>query len=101
MSTVDMSIWLKSKGFGVSVQTAFEGLHSSVIVMYTYGIPSAEQEMDGEALMTAFATRSGPDCIKDVIKAYGTRLKVYNAIKAAIGEAYQQNVSFMHMHIIQ
>ena len=48
--------------------------------------------MDGEALMAAFATCSGPDCIKDVIATYGTRLKVYNVIKAAIGESYQRNV---------
>lgn len=50
--------------------------------------------MDGEALMAAFATRPGPDCIKDVIKTYGTRLKVYNVIKSAIGATYQQNVSY-------
>ena len=35
----------------------------------------------------------GPDCIKDVIKPYGARLKVYNTIKAAIGESYKHNVS--------
>lgn len=55
-----------------------------------------EQEMDGEALMAAFAVCSGPDCIKDVIKTFGTRLKVYNVIKAAIGESYQHNVSMCH-----
>ena len=26
-----------------------------------------EEEMDGEAVMAAFATCSGPDCIKDII----------------------------------
>ena len=52
-----------------------------------------EQEMDGEALMAAFATCSGPDCIKDVIKTFGTRLKVYNVIKTAIGESYHDTVS--------
>ena len=55
-----------------------------------------EQEMDGEALMAAFATCSRPDCIKDIIKAFGTRLKVYNVIKTAIGETYQQNVSMQY-----
>ena len=49
--------------------------------------------MDGEALTAAFATCAGPDCIKEVITTYGTRLKVYSAIKAAIGEAYHRNVS--------
>ena len=52
-----------------------------------------EEEMDGEAVMAAFATCSGPDCIKDIIKTYGSRLKVYTALKAAIGESYQQSVS--------
>ena len=45
-----------------------------------------EEEMDGEAVMAAFATCSGPDCIKDIInyKTYGSRLKVYTALKAAL-----------------
>ena len=54
--------------------------------------------MNGEALMAAFATYSGPECIKDVIKTYGTRLKVYNVIKAEI-ECYEQNVSFDTLHV--
>ena len=49
--------------------------------------------MDGEAVMAAFATCSGPDSIKDIFKTYGSRLKVYTALKAAIGESYQQSVS--------
>ena len=32
----------------------------------------------------AFASCSGPDCIKDVIPKYGLRLKVYQAIKKEI-----------------
>lgn len=53
---------------------------------------STEQEMDGEATMAAFATCSGPDCLKDVVSKYGSRVKVYNAIRAAINECYQQKV---------
>ena len=49
--------------------------------------------MDGEAVMAAFATCSGPDCIKDVIRTFGTRLKIYNMIKTAIQESYKHNVS--------
>ena len=53
---------------------------------------STEQEMDGEATMAAFATCSGPDCLKDVVSKYGSRVKVYNAIRVAINECYQQKV---------
>ena len=53
--------------------------------------------MDGEALMAAFATCSGPDCIKDVIATYGTRLKEFtmlqlenpiSELEASIGVCY-------------
>ena len=53
---------------------------------------STEQEMDGEATVGAFATCPGPDCLKDVVLKYGLRVKVYNAIRAAINEKYQQKV---------
>ncbi len=41
--------------------------------------------MDGEAISEAFATQSGPDCLKDVIQKYGLRLKVYRVLKQALG----------------
>lgn len=44
----------------------------------------AEQEMDGEAIMTAFAAQPGPDCLRDIIPTYGKRLKVYKALKVCI-----------------
>lgn len=37
--------------------------------------------MDGEAIVTAFGSIHGPDCLKDVIAKYGLRLKVYNALR--------------------
>ena len=36
---------------------------------------------DGEAIMQAFTTFSGTDCLKEIIPTYGERLKVYSAIK--------------------
>ena len=74
-------MWLKSKGFRATVQSAFEGMLFTPGMMYQTEfmhvqlsiIPSAE-EMDGEALMTAMYSR--PDCIKDVVKTYKTRLKL-------------------------
>ena len=46
--------------------------------------------MDGEALATVIGLTSGPDCLKDLIKKVGWRLKVYKAIK----ELYEgENVS--------
>lgn len=40
--------------------------------------------MDGQAIALAFASQSGPDCIKDVVSKYGLRLKVYQIIKKEI-----------------
>ena len=48
--------------------------------------------MDSEATIAAFAICLGPDCLKDVVSRYGARLKVYNAIKVAIGEGYRRIV---------
>lgn len=48
--------------------------------------------MDGEATVAAFATCPGPDCIKEVVPKYGYRVKVYNAIRAALNDNYQQKV---------
>jgi hypothetical protein len=53
------------------------------------GLLLIENDMDGEAVSLAFASCSGPDCIKDVIPKYGLRLKVYQAIKREI-EAHVQ-----------
>lgn len=50
----------------------------------------AENDMDGEAVATIIGLTSGPDCLKDLIKKVGWRLKVYKAIK----EQYEkENVS--------
>ena len=46
-----------------------------------------DEEMDGIALSTAFATCPGPDCLKDVVMKCGPRLKVYNSLKTAIEAA--------------
>ena len=48
-----------------------------------------DEEMDGKAIQQTYATRSGPDCLRDVIPKYGQRVKVYNFIKQAIDSAYQ------------
>ena len=52
----------------------------------------ADQEMDGEAIVAALATCSGPDCLKDVIPKLGSRLKVYNALKVVISDCYKLKV---------
>ena len=55
--------------------------------------------MDGEATVSAFATCSGPDCLKEVVPKLGSRLKVYNAIKVAINESYQQKVATLGIYL--
>ena len=47
--------------------------------------------MDGEALVTLIGIIPGPDCLKDLIKKVGLRLKVYKAIKVLYDT---ENVSF-------
>lgn len=51
--------------------------------------------MDGEAVLMAMSTQSGPDCLKDVVPALGTRLKVYHAVKHAIEEEVKNKVSYV------
>ena len=51
---------------------------------------TVENDMDGEALATLIGLTPGPDCLKDLVKKVGWRLKVYKAIK----ELYEgENVS--------
>ena len=45
----------------------------------------AEQGMDGEAIVEAFGSMPGPDCLRDVLPKLGVRLKVYNAIRQQLG----------------
>ena len=40
-----------------------------------------EENMDGQALIDAFETCSGPDCIKDIIPKYGIRVKTYKILR--------------------
>ena len=46
----------------------------------------AENEMDGEALVTLLTNVQGPDCLKDLIPKLGVRLKVYQRIKVLYDE---------------
>ena len=41
--------------------------------------------MDGDAIMDALATYSGPDSLKEVLPKYGQRIKVYKAISQEVG----------------
>ena len=38
------------------------------------------QDMDGEAVIDALGSHTGPDCLRDVLPKYGQRIKVYKAI---------------------
>lgn len=61
----------------LSCHARLDSVSSSIFIL-------VENDMDGEAVSLAFASCSGPDCIKDVIPKYGLRLKVYQAIKREI-----------------
>ena len=53
--------------------------------------------MDGEAIAEAFATCSGPDCLKDVLPKFGQRVKVYNVIKLSLGVEMASEVIHYYM----
>lgn len=48
--------------------------------------------MDGTAIVQAFATCSGPDCLKEVLGKYGIRVKVYTAIKVFLEKSMRKEV---------
>ena len=48
--------------------------------------------MDGEAVLGALGYQVGPDCLKDVLPKYSQRIKMYNAIRLAVGTATPQEV---------
>ena len=85
-TNLNLAMWLQQKGFSADIQDAFEGSLLDCTV---------NEYMDGEATVSVFATCSGPDCLKEAVSKLGSRLKVYNAIKVAINEGYQQKV---HLH---
>ena len=103
LSTTELSMWLQDKGFSVDVQEALKASILTVTVFLYLCVLcepcTTEQETDGEATVAAFATRSGPDCLKDVIPKLGSRLKVYNAIRVVINEGYQQKVIMYHISV--
>ena len=56
--------------------------------------------MDGEALLAAFGTHPGPDCLRDVLPKFGQRIKVYNCLKGALREAIRLQVSSYHLSVV-
>lgn len=46
-----------------------------------------DQEMDGMAIIQTFGSISGPDCLRDVLHKFGTRVKVYTAIKSYLDKS--------------
>ena len=41
----------------------------------------ADNEMDGESLVTLVGSKPGPDCLKDLVPKVGLRMKLYKLIK--------------------
>ena len=53
----------------------------------------AEQEMDGDTIVQCFAAGSGAHCLKDVVGKFGTRIKVYSAIKSFLSKVIYTIIS--------
>lgn len=49
-----------------------------------------DEEMDGLAIVIAFGSQSGPDCLQSVVKRCGYRLKVYNFLKSLMVYEFQE-----------
>ena len=43
---------------------------------------STEEEMDGEAIISAFNALTGPECLKDVIPKFGQRQGVQHDLES-------------------
>lgn len=52
-----------------------------------------DEEMDGLAIVIAFGSQSGPDCLQSVVKRCGYRLKVYNFLKSLMVYEFQETAS--------
>lgn len=49
--------------------------------MYAWSYCFIDHAMDGDAIVAAFASTPGPDCLRDVLPKVGQRMKVYMTIK--------------------
>ncbi len=86
--------WLIEKGFSSQVAKAFAGKLALFLTVGSSVRGLVDQEMDGEAILQAFAACPGPDCLKEVIsKPFGTRVKVYTAIRSVLAKYNQGKVS--------
>ena len=56
--------------------------------------------MDGESVCQAFGAFAGPDCLGDVLPKYGTRLKVYNAIKRVMNKVDSSSSEQVYIIIV-
>ncbi len=69
-----------------------------------------DEDMDGEAVCAALASCPGADCLKDIIKKAGPRLRVYSALRATCLEeepvsiflcSCSYTVSGVYLHRVQ
>jgi hypothetical protein len=44
-------------------------------------LSNIDEDMYGQALIDAFDTCSGPDCLRDILPKFGIRVKTYKVLK--------------------
>lgn len=77
--------WLFEQGFSKEVIDSFIGkLYKTFCCKQLL-----DQGMDGMAIIQTINSSSGPDCLKDVVQKFGSRVKVYTAIKNYLEEGKQ------------
>ena len=74
----DVACWLEERGFSNEIADSFIGiapLVRHILFKFFSEVCLIDQAMDGEAISTAFATVTGPDCLREVIPILGVHLK--------------------------
>lgn len=65
----------------------------------------ADNEMDGESLVTLIGSKPGPDSLKDLVQKVGLRMKLYKAIKElydgeAVSKLIQVYIIYFHFDCV-
>ena len=82
MSIEEVGDFLRSKGFSEEVVNCFFGQYIMMGEVIDNQAMFLEEDMDGIAIVGAFGAHPGSDCLRDVIPKFGTRIKVYLALKS-------------------
>ncbi len=107
LTVTDVTEWLRERGFCTEIHEAFSGKQCAYsrdsywlartaicLLLLRYGIMFFPRPWDGwRGHLRGHRHQLWADCLKEVMPKYGQRIKVYRAIKCALGEYFRQKVS--------